>query len=174
MSRHGLTTVHLLVKLLFCAPIDSTAENCRNPSPRKSVKVSKPTSGIGRKFACIIQIYSDVFSNNQLFLASLIIQVFYLLIQACSCRNIKHSLSGGGKGMRGYDALDCTLISQGSAGHRLGRLSELCFLPDKVARFLFEFHAHDYKSLGLPVIPSSASSGTIHKLLKTPHVCLNN
>ena len=74
--------------------------------------------------------------------------------------------------MRGYDALDCTLISQGSAGHRLGRLSELCFLPDKVARFLFEFHAHDYKSLGLPVIPSSASSGATHKLLETSHVCI--
>ena len=172
MSRPGLTTVHLLVKLLFCAPIDSTAENCRKPSPRKSVKVSKSTSGIGRKFAGIFQIYSDVFSKNQMFLASLIIQVFYLLIQACYCRNIKHSLSGGGKGMRGYDALDCTLISQGSAGHRLGRMSELCFLSDKVARYLFEFHDQDYKDLGLPAKPSSASSGTIHKLLKTPHVCI--
>ena len=107
-----------------------------------------------------------------MFLASLIIEVFYLLIQACYCRNIKHSLSGGGKGMRGYDALDCTLISQGSAGHRLGRMSELCFLSDKVARFLFEFYADDYKRLRLPVKPSSASSGTIHKLLKTPHVCI--
>ena len=172
MSRPGLTKEHLLVKLLFCAPIDSTAENCRNPSPRKSVKVSKSTSGIGRKFAGIFQIYSDCFSNNQMFLASHIIQVFYLLIQACYCRNIKHSLSGGGKGMRGYDALDCTLISQGYAGHRLGRMSELCFWSDKVARYLFEFHDQDYKDLGLPAKPSSASSGTIHKLLKTPHVCI--
>ena len=172
MSRPGLTTEHLLVKLPFCAPIDSTAENCRKPSPRRSVKVSKSTSGIGRKFAGIFQIYSDLFSSNQMFLASLIIQVFYLLIQACYCRNIKHSLSGGGKCMRGYDALDCTLISQGSAGPRLGRLSELGFLPDKVARYLFEFHDQDYKDLGLPAKPSAASSGTIHKLLKTPHVCI--
>jgi hypothetical protein len=52
----------------------------------------------------------------------------------------------------------------------LGLLSELCFLPDKVAPFLFEFHADDYESLGLPVISTSASSGDIHKLLKTPHV----
>jgi hypothetical protein len=74
--------------------------------------------------------------------------------------------------MRGYDALDCTLISRGYAGLRLGQLGELCYLPDKVAQFLFEFHADDYKSLGLPVIPSSASSGTIHKLLKTPRVCI--
>ncbi len=30
----------------------------------------------------------------------------------------------------------------------LGHLSELSFLTDKVALFLFEFHADDYKSLG--------------------------
>jgi hypothetical protein len=69
---------------------------------------------------------------------------FDLLIIVWSCRNITHSLSGGGKGMKGYDALDCTLISRGSAVPRLGRLSELWFLPDKVARFLVEFHADDY------------------------------
>ena len=72
--------------------------------------------------------------------------------------------------MRGYDALNCTLISQGSAGHRLGRMSELCFLSDKVARYLYEFHCADYDGLQLPAIPGYASSGTIHKLLKTHHV----
>ncbi len=40
------------------------------------------------------------------------------------------------------------------------------------SRFLFEFHADGYKSLGLPVIPSSASSGTIRKLLKIARVCI--
>ena len=63
-------------------------------------------------------------------------------------------MSGGGKGMRGYDELDCTLISRGSAGPFLGGPSELCYLPDKVALLLFEFHVDDYKSLGFPVIPS--------------------
>jgi hypothetical protein len=66
--------------------------------------------------------------------------------------------------MKGYDALECTLISKGFAGKHLGHLSELSFLPDKVARFLFEFHANDYKSLGLPAIPPFASSGKIHKI----------
>ena len=47
---------------------------------------------------------------------------------------------------------------------------ELRYLSDKVARFLFEFHAEDYQALQLPAIPSTASSGTIHKLLKTDHV----
>ena len=74
--------------------------------------------------------------------------------------------------MKGYDALECTLISRGYAGKHLGHLSELSFLPDKVARFLFEFHAHDYKRMGLFVIPPYASSGTIHKLLKLPHICI--
>ncbi len=86
-------------------------------------------------------------------------------------RMITHSLSGDGKGMKRYDALDCAIISRGSAGARLGRYNELCFLPDKAARILFEFHADDYKSLRLPAIPSSASSGHIYKLLKTP--CMN-
>ena len=66
--------------------------------------------------------------------------------------------------MKGYDALECTLISRGYAGKHLGHLSELSFLADMVARFLFEFHADDYKGLGLPVIPPYASSGTIHKI----------
>jgi hypothetical protein len=76
--------------------------------------------------------------------------------------------------MKGYDALQCSLISRGYAGKHLGHLSELSFLPDKVARFLFEFHADDYKSLGLPAVPPFASSGTIHKILKTNHVCISN
>lgn len=72
--------------------------------------------------------------------------------------------------MKGYDALECTLISRGYAGKHLGHLSELSFLADKVARFLFEFHADDYKGLRLPVITPYASSGAIHKLLKTHHL----
>ena len=74
--------------------------------------------------------------------------------------------------MKGYDALECTLISRGYAGKHLGNLSELSFLTDKVARFLFEFHADDYKSLGLLAIPPFASSGTIHNILKTNHICI--
>ena len=94
---------------------------------------------------------------------------------ALSFRMITHSLSWGGKGMKGYDALYCTMISRrkksrGSAGARLGRYNELCFLPDKAARVLFEFHTEDY--MRLPAIPSSTSSGDIHKLFKTHHVCI--
>ncbi len=65
--------------------------------------------------------------------------------------------------MKGYDALEYTLISRGYAGKHLGYLSELNFLTDKVALFLFEFHADDYKSLGLPVIHPFTSRGPFTK-----------
>ena len=72
---------------------------------------------------------------------------------------------------RGFDALNMDLAGRGWAGKGLGQYDELCYLADKVARFLFEFHAADYQALALPAIPSSASSGAIHKLLKTEKVC---
>jgi hypothetical protein len=92
---------------------------------------------------------------------------FFFPLIKWSLRMITHSLSGGGKGMKRYDALDCAMISRGSAGARVGRYKELCFLPDKTPRFLYESHADDYKGLRHPAIPSS---GDIHKLLKTHHV----
>ena len=71
----------------------------------------------------------------------------------------------------GFDALDMNLVGRGWGGKGLGKYDELCYLADKVARFLFEFHAADYQALALPAIPSTASSGAIHSLLKTEQVC---
>ncbi len=70
--------------------------------------------------------------------------------------------------MKGYDALDCAMISRASAGVRLGQYNELCFLQDKTRRQV-EFHADDYKSLRLLAIPSSTSSGDIHNLKLLKH-----
>ena len=86
------------------------------------------------------------------------------------CRFITHSLAGGGTHNRGYDALNCDLIARGDAGKGLGHYGALSYLPDKVARYLYEFHCADYVGLQLPAIPGYANSGTIHKLLKTHHV----
>jgi hypothetical protein len=36
---------------LFCALIDSTAKTHGIPNPRKNVRVSRSTSGIGKRFA---------------------------------------------------------------------------------------------------------------------------
>jgi hypothetical protein len=94
----------------------------------------------------------------------------YLVTLLALCRFITHSLAGGGSHNEGYDALNCNLIARGAAGAELGQYGALCYLPDKVARYLYEFHSADYVALGLPAIPVLASSGTIHKMLKTPHV----
>jgi hypothetical protein len=61
MSLPRLSTVQLLVKVLFCALIGSTAEIYGIPNPKKNAKVSRSTFGIGKKFAGTIQMKSDVF-----------------------------------------------------------------------------------------------------------------
>lgn len=87
-------------------------------------------------------------------------------------RFITHLLIGGGANQRGYDALDLDFIKQGEAGGRLGQYKVLSCLPDKVAKYLLEFHASDYTGLGLPAIPTGSSSGTIHKMLDCAQVLL--
>jgi hypothetical protein len=87
-------------------------------------------------------------------------------------RLITHDLIGGGNHQLGYDALDLDFIKQGSAGGRLGQYQVLKFLPDKVAKYLLEFHASDYAGLQLPDIPANSSSGAIHKMLDTSQVLL--
>ena len=38
-------------------------------------------------------------------------------------------------------------------------------LPDKFARFLFEFHAHRFESLDLPFLPADRSDFDVHRAL---------
>ena len=87
-------------------------------------------------------------------------------------RFITHLLIGGGFHQRGYDALDLDFIKQGEAGGQLGQYKVLSCLPDKVAKYLLEFHAGDYTELRLPTIPKGSSSGAIHKMLSTAQVLL--
>ncbi len=130
---------------------------------------------------------SDVFCCIYLYLGLDSMHFFFVPLIAWSLRMITHSLSGGGNGMKGYDALDCTIISRGSADARLGRYNKLCFLPDKATLFCssstqMTIKAWDYLQrsrlpasvefsiklvcVRLPTIPSSTSNGDIHKLLK--------
>ena len=51
-----------------------------------------------------------------------------------------HTLVGGGGQDGGYDALDYRKIKNGNAG-LLGNYAILSVLPDKFARFLFEYHS---------------------------------
>ncbi len=70
----------------------------------------------------------------------------------------------------GYQALDWESILHGNAGDsgELGDCSELAILPDKIARFLYEYHSGSYSSLQLPPLPDDRSNFGVHGML-TPH-----
>ena len=53
---------------------------------------------------------------------------------------------------------------QGNAG-KLGTYDILSVLPDKFARFLFEFHAYRFESLDLPLLPADRSDFDVHGAL---------
>ncbi len=72
-----------------------------------------------------------------------------------------HTLAGGGGQHGGFDALDHRKIRHWSAG-RLGTYDILSVLPDKFARFLFEFHSHRFESLDLPILPADRSDFDVH------------
>ena len=96
---------------------------------------------------------------------------------------------GGGGQHGGFDALDYRKIHQGNAG-TLGDYPILSVLPDKFARFLFEYHSHRFESLDLPELPADRSDYDVHGALlddkvqnkwhtlcfntSCPLLCLNN
>jgi hypothetical protein len=63
-------------------------------------------------------------------------------------------LVGGGGQDGGFDALDYQKIKHGDAG-KLGNYPILSYLPDKIARFVYEFHAFRFESLDLPPLPAA-------------------
>ena len=80
-----------------------------------------------------------------------------------------HTLVGGGGQYGGYDALDYRRIKHGDAG-KLGNYPILSYLPDKFARFLYEFHAFRFESLDLPPLPADRSDFDVHEALKDEQV----
>ena len=66
---------------------------------------------------------------------------------------------------QGYAAWDWDSILHGNAGI-LGDYKELAILPDKIARYLYEFHADSYASHGLPPLPNDRSKTNVHGILK--------
>jgi hypothetical protein len=80
-----------------------------------------------------------------------------------------HTLAGGGGQHGGFDALDHRKIRQGSAG-RLGIYDILSVLPEKFARFLFEFHGHRFESFDLPVLPADRSDFDVRGALEDDKV----
>ena len=63
------------------------------------------------------------------------------------------------------------MILHGNA-RELGTYAVLRVLPDKIARFLYEYHDTLYTSLGLPAIPLDRSHGgiSVHSILRPEQV----
>jgi hypothetical protein len=76
---------------------------------------------------------------------------------------------GGGGQHGGYDTLDYQKIRHGEAG-RLGAYEILSVLPDKFARFLFEFHGHRFECLDRPFLPADRSDFDVHGALEDDKV----
>jgi hypothetical protein len=80
-----------------------------------------------------------------------------------------HTLVGGGGQLGGFDALDYRKIKHGNAGP-LGTYPILSVLPDKFARFLFEFHSARFESMDLHLLPDHRSQFDVHGALKDDKV----
>jgi hypothetical protein len=52
----------------------------------------------------------------------------------------------------------------------MGNYPILAVLPDKFARFLFEFHAFRFESLDLPLLPADRSNFDVHGALEDDQV----
>ncbi len=85
---------------------------------------------------------------------------------------------GGRRPAWRFNALDYCKIKHGNAGRlgtygnagRLGTYSILSVLPDKFARFLFEFHSGRFESLDLPILPDKRSQFDVHCALEDEKV----
>ncbi len=66
---------------------------------------------------------------------------------------------------QGYAAFNWKRILHDNAG-KLGDYKEITVLPDKIARYLYEYHADFYASHDLPVRPADRSHINVHGILK--------
>ncbi len=62
-------------------------------------------------------------------------------------------------------------ITHGDAG-KFGKYAVLKTQPDKIARFLYEYHNGDYLSKHLPPLPIGRSYVDVHGILQGYEVCV--
>ena len=60
-------------------------------------------------------------------------------------------------------------VLHGNAGE-MGKYAVLSVLPDKIARYLYEYHDTSYTSLALPALPLDRSTVSVHAILKPDQV----
>jgi hypothetical protein len=63
------------------------------------------------------------------------------------------------------------MILHGNGGE-MGQYKVLSVLPDKIARFLYEYHDTSYSSLDLPAIPLDRSQISVHSILEPEQVLI--
>ncbi len=63
--------------------------------------------------------------------------------------------------------LSCTIVLASWVIYK-----ELAILPDKIASYLYEFHAESYASHGLPPLPVDRSIINVHGILRPQQVCI--
>jgi hypothetical protein len=56
----------------------------------------------------------------------------------------------------------------------LGNFPVAKYLPDKIARFLFEFHGHMCQTMGLDELPPDRSDLDVHGMLTAPQASDHN
>ena len=80
-----------------------------------------------------------------------------------------HTLVGGGGQRGGLMLLIIGRLNRVTQG-KLGNYPILAYLPDKFARFLYEFHSYRFESLDLPPLPADRSDFDVHGALEDDQV----
>ena len=86
---------------------------------------------------------------------------------------ITHRLAGGGNHNLGYDALMWESILHGNCGE-YGDYRVMSVLPDKLARYLFEYDCDSYTSHNLPALPEDRRDIDVHSLMNPQQVNSHN
>ena len=82
-------------------------------------------------------------------------------------RNITHRLASGGHHSTGYHSVRWDVILQGRVDP-FGMYAVTRILPEKIAKFLFEFHGDMFQDFGLPQLPPDRSDLNVHGMLSAP------
>jgi hypothetical protein len=119
-------------------------------------------------WVCTKEYIVDVICIIRIILNITIIVIIATVLYKICC-HIMHTLVGGAGQHDGFNALDYRKIKHGDAGI-LGNHPVLSVPPDKVARFLYEFHYIQFSGPDLPPLPADRSDFDVHGAIKKNQV----
>ena len=85
-------------------------------------------------------------------------------------RNMTHRLASGARRDVGYHSFLWYEVLHNEVG-AYGMYSFALILPAKIARFLFEYHCKEFRTLGIPDLPEDRSRLDVHRMLNILQVC---